>query len=128
MVWDKIILNIFVVNNNMRYDLIIRNITLLFTVFTISVFGGKSVAYAQRPLYKADTLTIKVFGDIMMHKAQIDAAHKGWGKYFTYIEDEIKNADLAVANMDILPNAVLTYFFVQTITFMTKEALVLPEL
>lgn len=100
MVWDKIILNIFVVNNNMRYDLIIRNITLLFTVFTISVFGGKSVAYAQRPLYKADTLTIKVFGDVMMHKAQIDAAHKGWGKYFTYIEDEIKNADLAVANME----------------------------
>ena len=84
----------------MRYDLIIRNITLLFTVFTISVFGGKSVAYAQRPLYKADTLIIKVFGDVMMHKAQIDAAHKGWDKYFTYIEDEIRNADLAVANME----------------------------
>lgn len=84
----------------MRYDLFIRKIALMLTVFTISFFGGTSIAYAQSPLYKADTLTIKVFGDIMMHKAQIDAAHKGYNKYFTYIADEIKDADLAVANME----------------------------
>lgn len=84
----------------MRYDLFIRKITLLLTVFIISFSGGKGNAYAQRPLYKADTLTIKVFGDVMMHKAQIDAAHKGFDKYFIYIADEIRNADLAIANME----------------------------
>ena len=36
----------------------------------------------------------------MMHKAQIDAAARGWDKYFTYIEDVINDADLAVANME----------------------------
>lgn len=84
----------------MRYDLFIRKITLLLTVFIISFSGGTSIAYAQRPLFDADTLTIKVFGDVMMHKAQIDAAHRGYDKYFTYIAEEISSADLAIANME----------------------------
>lgn len=84
----------------MRYELFTHKITLILTALTISLAGGMRNAYAQRPLYTADTLTIKVFGDIMMHKAQIDAAHKGYDKYFAYIADEIKDADLAIANME----------------------------
>ena len=84
----------------MRYDLFIRNLTLLFTVFTISFLGDMRTAYAQQPIFKTDTLTIKVFGDIMMHQAQISAAHKGFDGYFMYLEDEIKGADLAIANME----------------------------
>lgn len=76
--------------------------TWIFTllVFAISSFEGLPAAYAQKPLYKADTLTIRVFGDVMMHTAQINASHKGFSKYFTHIEDEIKEADLAIANME----------------------------
>ena len=84
----------------MRYDLFIRKITLLFIVFTISFFGDRRIAYAQQPLYKADTLTIRVFGDVMMHSAQIAASSKGYDKYFMYITDEIRDADIAVANME----------------------------
>ena len=36
----------------------------------------------------------------MMHKAQLEAASKGYDEYFKYIKDEIKEADLAVANME----------------------------
>ena len=84
----------------MRYVLSTRNITLISIVFTILFFGDMRVAYAQMPLYKADTLTINVFGDIMMHKEQIAAAGKGYGKYFMYIEEKIKEADLSIANME----------------------------
>ena len=58
------------------------------------------MAYAQKPLYQTDTLTIRIFGDIMMHTAQINAAHKGFSKYFHYMEDDIRKADIAVANME----------------------------
>ena len=84
----------------MGYDLFTHKMYLLLTAFMISFSCGMSNAYAQRPLYKSDTLTIKVFGDVMMHKAQIDAAHKGYDKYFIYIADEIRSADLAIANME----------------------------
>ena len=84
----------------MRQNLFTRYIPMLVIVFIISFFGGTSVAYAQRPLYKADTLTINVFGDIMMHAAQIEAAPKGYNKYFCYLEDKIKGADLSIANME----------------------------
>ena len=84
----------------MRYDLSIRNITTLLIVFTISFLGGRHIAYGQQSLYSADTLTVKVFGDVMMHTAQIEASSKGYAKYFKYIEEEIKEADLAVANIE----------------------------
>ena len=84
----------------MRHDLFTRYIQGLLIVFTISILGGTSTVYAQRPLYKPDTLTINVFGDIMMHRAQIEAASEGYEKYFQYLEDEIKGADLSIANME----------------------------
>ena len=84
----------------MRHDLFTRYIQGLLIVFTISILGGTRAVYAQRPLYKPDTLTINVFGDIMMHRAQIEAASEGYEKYFQYLEDEIKGADLSIANME----------------------------
>lgn len=84
----------------MRYELFISKITLILTALTIYLAGGMRDAYAQIPQVTADTLTIKVFGDVMMHKEQINAAHKGYDKYFAYIADEIKDADLAIANME----------------------------
>lgn len=58
-----------------------------------------------RPIFNHDTLTIRVLGDVMMHTDQIRNADKGgdsydFSSYFSLIEDEIKKADLAIANME----------------------------
>ena len=58
-----------------------------------------------RPLFVQDTLTICFLGDIMMHSAQIANARTGdcgfdFSSYFHLIEDKIKGADIAVANME----------------------------
>lgn len=58
-----------------------------------------------RPIFRQDTLTICVLGDIMMHSDQIRNAHTGaseydFSSYFSLIGDEIKKADIAVANME----------------------------
>lgn len=56
-------------------------------------------------LFRQDTLTICFLGDIMMHTLQISTACKGedtydFSSYFKAIEDRIKDADIAVANME----------------------------
>lgn len=58
-----------------------------------------------RPLFIPDTVSICVMGDMMMHTRQIEEADKGDGvydfsSYFSLIEDRIKGADIAVANME----------------------------
>ncbi len=58
-----------------------------------------------RPLYEKDTLTIRILGDIMMHSLQISEAEADDGaydfdSYFTHIENRIREADIAVANME----------------------------
>ena len=58
-----------------------------------------------RPIFRQDTLTIRVLGDVMMHTAQIKNAHKGgseydFGSYFSMIEDQLEEADIAIANME----------------------------
>ncbi len=58
-----------------------------------------------RPLFKADTLTVRVLGDMMMHEKQIlnsrsDDGSYDFSTYFTFIGDEIREADIAVANME----------------------------
>ena len=70
-------------------------------IFTaIFLFGiGSAGVRAQ------DTLTICFMGDMMMHAKQIETADKGEGRYdfssyFRLIEDRIKAADIAVANME----------------------------
>ena len=56
-------------------------------------------------LFKQDTLTICFLGDIMMHSLQISTACKGddtydFNTYFRELEEQIKTADIAVANME----------------------------
>ena len=57
------------------------------------------------PLYRSDTLTICITGDLMMHSMQIGKAHQkdgtyGFSSYFRHIEDRIKSADIAIGNME----------------------------
>lgn len=56
-------------------------------------------------LFREDTLTISFMGDMMIHSKQIETADKGNGiydfsSYFHLIEDRIRRADIAVANME----------------------------
>lgn len=57
------------------------------------------------PLFTPDTLEICFMGDIMMHSEQIRSAQQSedtydFSSYFSLIEDKIRSADLAVANME----------------------------
>lgn len=61
------------------------------------------------PMYplgpSTDTIEICILGDMMMHTAQIENAHKGgseydFSSYFKSLEDRIRHADIAVANME----------------------------
>ena len=75
---------------------------LLFSVMTAE---AQELPVVVRPLFKADTLTICVMGDMMMHSRQIESAKKADGtydfsSYFIHIEDKIKAADIAIANME----------------------------
>lgn len=85
------------------------------TAFFLSGISGFK-AYGQeldcRPdlttvpsIFRQDTLTICFLGDIMMHAMQIETARKGedrydFTSYFRAIEDDIRDADIAVANME----------------------------
>ena len=57
------------------------------------------------PLFRNDTLTVRIFGDIMMHSRQIETAASEDGvydfsSYFSLLSEEISNADIVVANME----------------------------
>ncbi len=78
-----------------------------------SIVTASEDAFAQfplrlskaQPLYQKDTVTICVMGDIMMHTAQIENAHRfgNWydfTSYFRHMRDHIEGADLAIANME----------------------------
>ena len=56
------------------------------------------------PIYSEDTVTIRILGDIMMHESQIQNAKEGetydFSSYFSHIQDEIRLADIAIANME----------------------------
>lgn len=63
-----------------------------------------AIIYKQ-PIFSQDTLTICIFGDMMMHANQISNAHIGddsydFTAYFSHLEDRISKADIAVANME----------------------------
>ena len=52
-----------------------------------------------------DTVRICILGDMMMHSGQIEnartsASEYDFSSYFHYIEDKIKDADIAIANME----------------------------
>ena len=82
---------------------------------TLSLFVSLTIlAHAQiiervpaaRPLFcLPDTASIFIMGDVMMHTAQISSARTDTGTYdfstyFSALEDRIKSADIAVANME----------------------------
>jgi poly-gamma-glutamate synthesis protein (capsule biosynthesis protein) len=53
----------------------------------------------------SDTLEICILGDMMMHTAQIENAHRNgqeydFSSYFRFLEDRIRHADIAIANME----------------------------
>ena len=61
--------------------------------------------YTPKPLFNQDTIKICMIGDIMMHGKQIENTYREGSKYdfssfFSLIEDEIRDADLAIANME----------------------------
>lgn len=61
--------------------------------------------YTVPPLFQQDTIKICFIGDIMMHGKQIENTHRGGSSYdfssfFSLIEEDIRNADLAVGNME----------------------------
>ena len=67
----------------------------------------KTARNLERPadFFKQDTLTVVFMGDMMMHAYQLETASRKDGRYdfssyFSQIEDRIKEADIAVANME----------------------------
>ena len=65
----------------------------------------KTALTEVHPIFRQDTLTIRFLGDVMMHSAQIADAHRSgdeydFSSYFRLIEDDIRDADIAVANME----------------------------
>lgn len=58
-----------------------------------------------RPLFRQDTVTIRFFGDIMMHSMQIQKALKSDGTYdfstyFAHMSEYLDDSDLNVGNME----------------------------
>ena len=58
-----------------------------------------------KPIFRQDTLTIRILGDVMMHADQIKNAHRAgseydFSSYFSLLEDRLESADIAVANME----------------------------
>ena len=56
--------------------------------------------------YSQEEITLLFAGDLMQHKAQIDAARTSDGRYdysdcFRYVKDEINRADVAIANLEV---------------------------
>ena len=65
----------------------------------------KTALTEVHPIFRQDTLTIRFLGDVMMHSAQIADAHRSgdeydFSSYFRLIEDDIRDADIAIANME----------------------------
>lgn len=97
------------------------HITVMFfrIVSTILIFHGFALSGQQlrlpydmnpaemkiRPLFRQDTVTIRFFGDIMMHSMQIQKAMKSDGTYdfstyFVHMSEYLDDSDLNVGNME----------------------------
>lgn len=67
--------------------------------FIFSFWGLVSGIFAQ------EKITLLFAGDLMQHKAQIDAAKSGGGYdysgYFDFVKEEISKADLAIGNLEV---------------------------
>lgn len=97
---------------NTRYRILrIASAVLLFNTWCMSaqklvIPENMNPAYMKvRPLYQQDTVTVRFFGDVMMHTKQIETAATGDGTYdfSTYYElmkKYLDDSDLNVANME----------------------------
>ena len=92
----------------MNRKILILLVSAAAIISTATIYGFAQIRTGlskARPLYGRDTVTICVMGDMMMHTAQIENAHR-WGKrydfsqYFRCLEDRIARADIAIANME----------------------------
>ena len=92
----------------MRIKVLILSI-ILFSITS----GGETPPFEYRPkqlpqpahLYKGDTLTIRIIGDVMMHTKQIETAYINdstydFSSYFGLIKDSLSQADICIANME----------------------------
>lgn len=56
------------------------------------------------PVFSEDTVTIRILGDVMMHEKQIRHAYEAgtydFSSYFSLIADDIREADISIANME----------------------------
>lgn len=107
-------MNIFV-DINALFGLSGRNISLIAYAVAALCSTGIPDSHAQEhefrhecpdavPLYREDTLTLRFFGDMMMHTAQISRAKSEDGhdfsEYFRHLRPYIEDADISVANME----------------------------
>ena len=95
----------------MKYRLYRTLLICILTFLTASVYA-QEIIIPERwqikpviPIYKEDTLTVRIFGDLMMHEAQItDAARPNgtydFSSYFTHIQKFLDNSDLNIGNME----------------------------
>lgn len=102
------------IRNTSHIILIIAVLALSFFGFGCIVTSAQEISYAERwteerlnvlPLYHKDTVTLCFIGDIMMHASQLENAADGEGgfdfsSYFRFLEERMRAADLAVANME----------------------------
>ena len=70
-----------------------------------STLLARSMIECPAFFYDKDTVVLKFLGDVMLHQAQIDNARIGDGLFdfsdcFSDMEDDLANADIAVANME----------------------------
>ncbi len=91
---------------NRKAFILLLSVAVVISAAATDVFAQiRTTLSKARPLYGRDTVTICVMGDMMMHTAQIENAHR-WGKwydfsqYFRLLEDRISRADIAIANME----------------------------
>lgn len=86
----------------------LQRIIISFLLYGASLFThtGWNTVSAQVPdLFRKDTVTICFLGDMMMHTKQLETALRkdgsyDFGTYFSLLQDRIKSADIAVANME----------------------------
>lgn len=63
-----------------------------------------ALTYAK-PIFRQDTLSIRIIGDVMMHSEQIRNARTNgseydFSSYFSRIGDKVREADLSIANLE----------------------------
>lgn len=103
-----------IINLDIFANIIMRiKATIASLLLFVTAHGGRQACFEYRPdglphpapLFKPDTLTIRMIGDIMMHTRQIELAHVkdstyDFSSYFSMIRDSLESADICIANME----------------------------